>query len=319
MRKALSLITTLAMVVSLTTSIFASTTTTANDVKLYSTKNEWFVDIAAAGTVTVKDNKTEFNFSFDEAGTYSIGLQKGYTGQLKFINFEEVPVVIEPVEQDYFVAYMDDDNVYMYWTAVKWNDIIPVPENPVKDGCVFEGWKTQSGVEVTPGMTYAQLVNGNDTVTSESIWAQWHKHEYAAVVTAPTCTKEGFTTYTCSCGDEYIDDYVDALGHMEVLDVNAEIVNSEWNGENGSDARFDLTLKLAFSMSRDGDIIEEVVFVDAYYRNSNFNNLGETFNYIVGCYDVSINVILDAQNSNQNADFSIASVSVVDSDLVCVD
>jgi len=168
-------------------------------------------------------------------------------------------------------------------------------------------------------MTYAALVNGNNTVTSESIWAQWHKHEYVAVVTAPTCTKQGYTTYTCSCGDEYIDDYVDALGHIEVLDVNAAIVSSEWNGENGSDARFDLTLKLTFSMSRDGDIVEEVVFVDAYNRNVNFNNLSETFNLTVGCYDVAVNVELDIQNSNQNAEFSIASVSVVDSNLVCVD
>ena len=39
-------------------------------------------------------------------------------------------------------------------------------------------------------------------------------HSYDATVTAPTCTKRGFTTYTCAvCGDSYADDYVDALGH----------------------------------------------------------------------------------------------------------
>ena len=39
-------------------------------------------------------------------------------------------------------------------------------------------------------------------------------HSYQSVVSTPTCTKKGFTTYTCShCGDSYIADYRDALGH----------------------------------------------------------------------------------------------------------
>ena len=33
-----------------------------------------------------------------------------------------------------------------------------------------------------------------------------HQHDYEAVVTAPTCTDEGYTTYTCACGDTYTDD-----------------------------------------------------------------------------------------------------------------
>ena len=40
-----------------------------------------------------------------------------------------------------------------------------------------------------------------------------HEHSYTAVVTAPTCTEKGYTTHTCSCGDSYVDTYVDALGH----------------------------------------------------------------------------------------------------------
>ena len=40
-----------------------------------------------------------------------------------------------------------------------------------------------------------------------------HTHEYASVVTDPTCTADGYTTYTCSCGDTYTADTVTALGH----------------------------------------------------------------------------------------------------------
>ena len=39
-------------------------------------------------------------------------------------------------------------------------------------------------------------------------------HKYVAEVTAPTCTAEGYTTYTCSvCGDNYTADEEAALGH----------------------------------------------------------------------------------------------------------
>ena len=39
-------------------------------------------------------------------------------------------------------------------------------------------------------------------------------HSYDAVVTEPTCTEQGYTTYTCTvCGDSYTDNAVDALGH----------------------------------------------------------------------------------------------------------
>lgn len=40
-----------------------------------------------------------------------------------------------------------------------------------------------------------------------------HIHSYAAAVTAPTCTDEGYTVYTCDCGDSYIGDKVNPTGH----------------------------------------------------------------------------------------------------------
>ena len=40
-----------------------------------------------------------------------------------------------------------------------------------------------------------------------------HTHSYTTAVTAPTCTEQGYTTYTCECGNTYIDDYVPASGH----------------------------------------------------------------------------------------------------------
>lgn len=36
-----------------------------------------------------------------------------------------------------------------------------------------------------------------------------HQHSYTKEVTAPTCTDQGYTTYTCSCGHSYDGDYVE--------------------------------------------------------------------------------------------------------------
>ena len=43
-----------------------------------------------------------------------------------------------------------------------------------------------------------------------------HGHDFAATVTAPTCTELGFTTYACkNCDKTYISDYVKSTGHKE--------------------------------------------------------------------------------------------------------
>ncbi len=46
-----------------------------------------------------------------------------------------------------------------------------------------------------------------------------HVCSYEAVVTPPTCKKQGYTTHTCECGKSYVDNYVDVTGHTD-NDVN---------------------------------------------------------------------------------------------------
>ena len=45
-------------------------------------------------------------------------------------------------------------------------------------------------------------------------------HEYSLIVTPPTCTEEGYSTFTCECGDSFVSNYVPATGH--VLDENGK-------------------------------------------------------------------------------------------------
>ena len=50
-------------------------------------------------------------------------------------------------------------------------------------------------------------------LSRETITVNALGHTYEAVVTAPTCTEDGYTTYTCACGESYVADKVAAPGH----------------------------------------------------------------------------------------------------------
>lgn len=54
-----------------------------------------------------------------------------------------------------------------------------------------------------------------------------HQHEYKIVVNAPTCTEQGYTTYTCECGDSYNDNYVDATGHHHKSEITIPATHLE--------------------------------------------------------------------------------------------
>lgn len=58
-----------------------------------------------------------------------------------------------------------------------------------------------------------------------------HVHSYGMTVTVPTCIERGYTTYTCSCGDSYVDNYVDATGHTPGEWIVDREAMYETNGE----------------------------------------------------------------------------------------
>ena len=58
-------------------------------------------------------------------------------------------------------------------------------------------------------------------VDGEYALALPHVHKYNSVVTAPDCVNGGYTTYTCACGDSYVDNYTNALGHTYDNDFDA--------------------------------------------------------------------------------------------------
>ena len=94
----------------------------------------------------------------------------------------------------------------------------------IPDGVTSIGWCAFADCESLTNVYFTgteEAWNGitidgeNDALKNANIHYNYvsHTHSYDAVVTAPTCTDKGYTTHTCSCGNSYVDTYVDALGH----------------------------------------------------------------------------------------------------------
>ena len=75
-----------------------------------------------------------------------------------------------------------------------------------------EGGNTEGG-NTEGGNTEGGNTEGGDSEVVKP--DEGHTHNYSATVTKPTCTDKGYTTYLCSCGDSYVADTTDALGHTE--------------------------------------------------------------------------------------------------------
>ena len=90
----------------------------------------------------------------------------------------------------------------------------------VKDGYEFsaDGYYNDVTGEINmePAIEYGTYSVTELTIGYEFpvVEAPEHIHEYTSVVTAPTCTAKGYTTYTCACGDTYKADEKDATGHV---------------------------------------------------------------------------------------------------------
>ena len=92
-------------------------------------------------------------------------------------------------------------------------------------------WATYEDINI-PNLTlyYIEGMDGWTTPTWNGYpTATWvHDHSYTQTVTEPTCTEQGYTTHTCTvCGDSYVDSYVSALNHLEVVDAAVPAICTE--------------------------------------------------------------------------------------------
>ena len=131
-------------------------------------------------------------------------------------------------------------NVYKAGTMKVGGDFVQLRHNAVGDHTSFSPSGTHKVILNGTGLqkvTFQSTSSGfnildlHRTPTSEYRFSRvpcWktlldygkaHEHDLVSDVTVPTCTKGGFTTYSCYCGHSVVSDYTDALGHNETVDA----------------------------------------------------------------------------------------------------
>ena len=112
------------------------------------------------------------------------------------------------------------------------------------------------GVTLTPATTYKYnfyaIVNGKEywspvgTFTTEG-----HAHNYTSIVTAPTCTAQGYTTHYCSCGDSYKDNYTEPDGLHVLGDGVCTRCGARTSGNCGTEGN---ESSVKWTLSKDGTL-----------------------------------------------------------------
>ena len=75
------------------------------------------------------------------------------------------------------------------------------------------------------------------------------RHNYIPTVTPVTCTERGYTTYACTCGDSYVDNYVEPQGH----DMGDWVLHQEATCEMPRILRADCSRCDYFETVKDGE------------------------------------------------------------------
>ena len=94
----------------------------------------------------------------------------------------------------------------MYIVAGEYGiDIYGLNDENDKKYSEFTGYKPQVGDTIKVLTVVGKY---NNPQLKNAVLVEY-SHNYVAVVTEPNCSAQGYTTYTCKCGDRYIADYTD--------------------------------------------------------------------------------------------------------------
>ncbi len=112
---------------------------------------------------------------------------------------ENAFVVVDPKEVDVVIGDTTDISAL---DTIKGTGAANAPtEKPEESASDVESKEESDSAEKSGTSTEKSKEDTSESQTSA------HTHSYSSKVTQPTCTTQGYTTYTCKCGDSYKDNY----------------------------------------------------------------------------------------------------------------
>lgn len=148
---------------------------------------EYTVTVKGIDTITVKDAD---NIAADF-------VKNQYTEEVFYIT-GTIQQISNDIYGNMYIAAIIDGGEYGI-------DIYGLNDVDGKKYSDFTGYKPQVGDTITVLTVVGKY---NNTQLKNAVLVSY-AHNYVATVTAPTCSAQGYTTYTCKCGDTYVDNYTD--------------------------------------------------------------------------------------------------------------
>lgn len=199
-----------------------------------------------AKTLTVG---TAYKFGFfstnNGAEYYFIGAMNGYYGDTSTVKDDGVDTYVESTTGGYYLYFVNNSGQKQYinlvYTGTHYNFTFANTASTVYTWDTEKHTlKTTLNGEVSYMGTYGSYTTFSVLITSKistnDYFAHFYPvngstttdpsdpsdpqpepctHNYTSLVTAPTCSKDGYTTYTCTiCGDSYKANTVSAYGHI---------------------------------------------------------------------------------------------------------
>lgn len=130
--------------------------------------------------------------------------------------------------EKYIVTFTDSDGTVLEEGEVIKGTCVVKIEDPVKEGFVFLYWVNQKTDEI---FDFATPIEENIILKAKWEQSTFHTHTYTEEVVESTCTEEGYTMYTCACGDIFTSNYKEALDHDLVYHEKKDPTSTEigWN------------------------------------------------------------------------------------------
>lgn len=110
-----------------------------------------------------------------------------FSDEINNLNCVVIPSSVTEIKDNAFSNCPSIDTVFFRGTEEQWNNI-------------------------TFGTGNGYLINAENIIFDAVC------HDYETTVVAPTCTEKGYTHFVCKiCSDNYIDNYIDSIGHTEEI------------------------------------------------------------------------------------------------------
>ncbi len=168
------------------------------------------------------------NVEIPEGVTYLGMFSFGACSNLKTVH---IPVSVTVIDRYAFDSSKKLTDVYYGGSETQWNEIaIGTSNNPLINATIHFTCKHSYSAVVTPPTCTAQGYTTYTCACGDIYIADYTDatdHSYSAVVTPPTCVEQGYTTYTCACGDSYVADYTGTVDHSYTGVITAPATHTE--------------------------------------------------------------------------------------------